>query len=109
MCSPFRILTLWLCAGLAGCTHLSPLRENTDVNPRNSVVESDGYKLAFVEFGEQGSYQDPSQLMNAIQLVEKTNRPLVITYGHGWQNKDERGGVEKVSVPGTQLKLAEAI
>jgi len=109
MCSPFRILTLWLCAGLAGCTHLSPLRENTDVNPRNSVVESDGYKLAFVEFGEQGSYQDPSQLMNAIQLVEKTNRPLVITYVHGWQNNAESGDVEKFSSLLARLNRAEAI
>src|SRR6202011_3867260 len=109
MCSPFRILTLWLCAGLAGCTHLSPLRENTDVNPRNSVVESDGYKLAFVEFGEQGSYQDPSQLMNAIQLVEKTDRPLVITYVHGWQNNAESADVEKFSGLLARLNSAPAI
>jgi hypothetical protein len=107
---PSRILTLLLCAGsLAGCTHLSALRENTDTNPQNSVVESDGYKLAFVEFGEQGSYQDPSQLTNAIQLVEKTNRPLVITYVHGWQNNAESGDVEKFSSLLARLNRAEAI
>jgi hypothetical protein len=101
---------LWLCAGsLAGCTHLSPLRENTDANPRNSVVESNGYKLAFIEFGEQGSYQDVSQLRNAIQLVEKTNRPLVITYVHGWQNNVESGDVDKFSSLLARLNRAEAI
>jgi hypothetical protein len=107
---PSRILTLWLCAGsLTGCTHLSALRENTDANPRNSVLESDGYKLAFVEFGEQGSYQDPSQLKNAIQLVEKTERPLVITYVHGWQNNAESDDVEKFSSLLARLNRAEAI
>jgi hypothetical protein len=107
---PSRIVTFWLCAGsLAGCTRLSPLRENTDANPRNSVVKGNGYKLAFVEFGEQGSYQDVSQLTNAIQLVEKTDRPLVITYVHGWQNNAESGDVDKFSSLLARLNRAEAI
>src|SRR5207248_1620280 len=82
-----RIIAAYICAGLlAGCTHLSPLRENSAANPHNSVVTGSGYKLAFIEFGEQGSYQDTTQLTNAVELVEKTDRPLVITYVHGWQN-----------------------
>lgn len=110
MVRPSRILTLWLCAGsLAGCTHLSALRENTDANPRNSVVESDGYKLAFIEFGEQGSYQDTRQLQNALGLIDKTSRPLVITYVHGWQNNAESGDVEKFSSLLARLNRAEAI
>lgn len=106
----FRVLLVWVCAGwLAGCTHLSALRENTETDPHNSVVGADGYKLAFVEFGEQGSYQDSTQLTNAVELIEKTNRPLVITYVHGWQNNAESGDVDKFSKLLKRLNHAEAI
>ena len=50
------ILVLGLSAiWLGGCTSLSPLRPNTAANPNNSVVAKNGYKIAFIEFGEQGS------------------------------------------------------
>lgn len=108
--SPIRIIAACICAGLlAGCTHLSPLRENSAANPHNSVVTGTGYKLAFIEFGEQGSYQDPSQLTNAVELVEKTNRPLVITYVHGWQNNAESGDVKSFSGLLERLNSAPAI
>src|SRR5712692_3380753 len=74
---------------LIGCTHLSPLRENTNAHPQKSVIANADYKLAFIEFGEQGSYQDTSQLKNATELVQNTDHPLVITYVHGWQNNAE--------------------
>jgi hypothetical protein len=77
------VLATWL----AACTSLSPLRSNTAANPKNSVDTENGYKIAFIEFGEQGSYQDPTQLNNALDLIENTEKPLVITYVHGWQNK----------------------
>src|SRR3989440_430335 len=105
-----RIIAAYICAGLlAGCTHLSPLRENSAANPHNSVVTGSGYKLAFIEFGEQGSYQDTTQLTNAVELVEKTDRPLVITYVHGWQNNAESGDVEKFSGLLARLNSAPAI
>jgi hypothetical protein len=49
-------------------------------------VPESGYDLAFIEFGEQGSYQDPTQLQNAVDLIKRTPRPLVITYVHGWHH-----------------------
>ena len=108
--SPVPIIAACICAGLlAGCTHLSPLRENTAANPHNSVVTGTGYKLAFIEFGEQGSYQDTSQLTNAVELVEKTERPLVITYVHGWQNNAESGDVKSFSGLLERLNSAPAI
>lgn len=108
--SALRVLFVWVCAGwLAGCAHLSALRENTETDPHNSIVEAEGYKLAFVEFGEQGSYQDSTQLTNAVELIEKTNRPLVITYVHGWQNNAESGDVDKFSKLLKRLNHAEAI
>src|SRR5262249_37945 len=64
------ILVLGLSAmWLGGCTSLSPLRPNTAANPNNSVIAKNGYKIAFIEFGEQGSYQDPTQLKNALDLI----------------------------------------
>jgi hypothetical protein len=94
---PFRSHTVKICISalwLTSCTSLSPLRPNTAANPTNSVITKDGYKVAFVEFGEQGSYQDPTQLQNALALIRDTRQPLVITYVHGWQNNVESGDVQ---------------
>ena len=55
------------------------------------------YKLAFVEFGEQGSYREPGQLERALDLIRRTNKPLVITYVHGWQNNAGSGDVDSFS------------
>src|ERR1051326_583445 len=71
---------------LSGCVSLSPLYQNTTANPHKSIKSGEGYSLAFIEFGEQGSYQDSSQLENAVDLIKQTSRPLVITYVHGWHN-----------------------
>ena len=94
---------------LAACTHLSPLRHNSVENPQNSVVAENNYKVAFVEFGEHGSYQDPTQLKNAIDLIEETDKPLVITYVHGWQNNVESGDVKNFESLLARLNRAPAI
>lgn len=54
----------------------------------NSVRKPPGqdYSLAFVEFGEHGSFQDPTQLDEALKVIRRARRPLVITYLHGWHN-----------------------
>ena len=71
---------------LCGCEHLHPVYQNTTAQPTKSIVPKPGYDLAFIEFGEQGSYQDPTQLQNAVDLIKRTPRPLVITYVHGWHH-----------------------
>jgi len=71
---------------LCGCEQLTPLHPNTTAHPTNSIVPNPGYDLAFVEFGEQGSYQDATQLQNAVDLIKRTPRPLVISYVHGWHH-----------------------
>jgi hypothetical protein len=71
---------------LCGCEHLHPVYQNTTAQPTKSIVPESGYDLAFIEFGEQGSYQDPTQLQNAVDLIKRTSRPLVITYVHGWHH-----------------------
>ncbi len=98
------LAVLWL----SSCTSLSPLRSN-EANPNNSVVVESGYKLAFIEFGEQGSYQDPTQLKNAVDLIRNTDKPLVITYVHGWQNNVQSGDVENFESLLARLNRAHAI
>jgi hypothetical protein len=108
----FRSLTSTVCIAvfwLNGCTSLSPLRSNTATNPQNSVDIKKGYKIAFIEFGEQGSYQDPTQLKNALDLIQNTEKPLVITYVHGWQNNVESGDVGNFEGLLTRLDRAPAI
>jgi pimeloyl-ACP methyl ester carboxylesterase len=99
------ISALWL----TSCTHLSPLRQNTEANPKNSVLHRAGYQVAFIEFGEQGSYQDTQQLKNAIDLVQNIDRPLVITYVHGWQNNARSDDVDKFESLLARLSGAPAI
>ena len=109
---PFRSHTAEICISalwLTSCTSLSPLRPNTTANPTNSVIAKDGYKVAFIEFGEQGSYQDPTQLQNALALIRDTPKPLVITYVHGWQNNVESGDVQSFESLLARLNRAPAI
>jgi hypothetical protein len=109
---PFRSHTIEICISalwLTSCTSLSPLRPNTTANPTNSVITEGGYKVAFVEFGEQGSYQDPTQLQNALALIHDTPQPLVITYVHGWQNNVESGDVQSFQSLLARLNRAPAI
>jgi len=109
---PFRSHTVEICISalwLTSCTSLSPLRPNTTANPTNSVITKDDYKVAFVEFGEQGSYQSSSQLPKALALIRQTRKPLVITYVHGWQNDVESDDVGKFESLLTRLNRAPAI
>ena len=95
---------------LCGCGHLNPLYENTTANRQKSILPpKDGRALAFIEFGEQGSYQDPSQLQNAVDLIKRTPRPLVITYVHGWHNNAGSADVERFSSWLSELSTTELI
>src|SRR5205814_7532084 len=62
---------------------------NSAANPNNSLVVENGYKMAFIEFGEQGSYQ--------------------ITYVHGWQNNVQSEDVAKFESLLARLNRAPAI
>jgi hypothetical protein len=42
--------------------------------------------MAFIEFGEHGSFQDPSQLQEAERLISSKNKVLFVTYVDGWYN-----------------------
>ena len=44
------------------------------------------YKLAFIEFSDQGSALDTSQRAAALGVIRKAERPLLFVYIHGWHN-----------------------
>ena len=82
---------------LGACAAYGPYHANTATEPLNSVRgPADGrYKLAFIEFGDQGSPLDESQRAAAVSLIRKAERPLLFVYIHGWQNDAESGDVCK--------------
>jgi hypothetical protein len=73
---------------VAGCASFGPYHANTPDQPFNSVRgPKDGrYRLAFVEFGDQGSPLDNSQRKAALEAIRRAERPLLFVYIHGWLN-----------------------
>jgi hypothetical protein len=88
-------LSLVLTSLLASCAAYGPYHPNTSSEPLNSVRgPADGrYKLAFIEFGDQGSALDTSQLTAALDVIHQAPRPLLFVYIHGWQNNANSGDV----------------
>ncbi len=102
-------LSIGLLYVLAGCTPMTPFYANSSDQPQRSVQRKGAYDLAFVEFGEQGSYQDPTQLENTRDLIKNTARPLVLTYVHGWQNNARSGDAEKFADLLRDLSASEIV
>src|SRR5207253_8837916 len=82
------LVTLTLTMLLGSCASYGPYHANTAAKPSNSVRgPADGrYKMAFIEFGDQGSPLDNSQRKAALEIIHKAERPLLFVYIHGWQN-----------------------
>jgi hypothetical protein len=80
---------------LASCAAYGPYHANTSSERLNSVRgPKDGrYKLAFIEFGDQGSALDTSQRTAALRVIHEAQRPLLFVYIHGWQNNANSGDV----------------
>ena len=80
---------------ISGCASYGPYHPNTSAEPLNSVRgPKDGrYKLAFIEFGDQGSALDTSQRKAALDVIHEAQRPLLFVYIHGWQNNANSGDV----------------
>src|SRR4051812_25505382 len=73
---------------LGSCAAYGPYHANTEAEPLKSVRgPNDGrYKMAFIEFGDQGSPLDNYQRRAALEMVHQAKRPLLFVYIHGWQN-----------------------
>src|ERR1700726_5229092 len=92
----YRVLvTIAVAILLTSCAAYGPYHANTSSEPLNSVRgPKDGrYKLAFIEFGDQGSALDTSQRTAALQVIHQAKRPLLFVYIHGWQNNANSGDV----------------
>jgi hypothetical protein len=83
----------WMFA--AGCASYGPYHPDTAEQPYNSVRgDKDGrYKLAFIEFGDQGSPLDNRQIKAALETIHQAERPILFVYIHGWQNNADSGDV----------------
>src|SRR6266550_405258 len=94
-CSIFVAITLSILLG--SCASYGPYHANTAAEPTKSVRgPADGrYKMAFIEFGDQGSPLDNSQRKAALEVIHKAERPLLFVYIHGWQNNATSGDVCK--------------
>jgi hypothetical protein len=82
------VLSTVVALAVTACTTNEALRRNEPGNVR-SIADTKGkpYKLAFVEFGEQGSFQDTTQLDEARRLLEnQSGKVLLVMYLHGWHN-----------------------
>jgi hypothetical protein len=81
-------LPLLLTILLASCAAYGPYHADTPSEPFNSVrAPGDGrYKLAFIEFGDQGSALNTSQRTAALEVIHQAERPLLFVYIHGWLN-----------------------
>ena len=92
---PRPFATLALAILLTSCASFGPYHANTPSNPYNSVRgPADGrYKLAFIEFGDQGSALDNSQIKAALGIIHQAERPVLFVYIHGWQNDAVSGDV----------------
>jgi hypothetical protein len=74
---------------VAGCASFGLYHANTPDHPFSSVRGPKGsgrYQLAFIEFGDQGSNLDNSQIKGALEVIHQAERPLLFVYIHGWQN-----------------------
>ncbi len=75
-------MLLWSCAAYG------PYHADSAADPNNSIRgPQDGrYKMAFIEFGDQGSPLDNYQRKAALEMIHEAKRPLLFVYIHGWQN-----------------------
>lgn len=82
---------------IAGCASFGPYHADSPDHPFNSVRgPTDGrYRLAFIEFGDQGSPLDNSQRKAALEVIRRAASPLLVVYIHGWQNNANSGDVCK--------------
>ncbi len=98
---PIFLFTL-IALAMNACTTNAPLRANkrdqTGELVVNSILNTEGkeYRFAFVEFGEQGSFQDTTQLDQARLLLRETpGKVLLVMYLHGWHNHAKSKDVDR--------------
>jgi hypothetical protein len=80
---------------LLGCTGNVQYRKgDAAVEPR-APSQGRSYDLAYIEFDEQGDFWDRDQLRRAVGVIQRTSKPFLVVYVHGWQN-DASGNTNDV-------------
>ena len=99
---------------LTGCAanqpyHLAEAPRETAVTPGVTHTAKDIYRLAFIEFDEEGDFWDRDELRRAVQAIRDTGRPvLLVTYIHGWQNNSNPRDADDVHQFANLLALLTA-
>ena len=73
---------------MTGCAtnqpyHLGEAPTETVVTPTTPQTATDIYRLAFIEFDEQGGFWDREQLRETVQAIRDTSRPILLV-SHPW-------------------------
>ncbi len=102
-----RKIRAWLfclfALAIVGCAanqpyHLGEAPSETVVTPATPKTARDIYRLAFIEFDEQGDFWDREQLRKTVQAIRDTGRPiLLVSYIHGWQNNSRESDADDVA------------
>jgi hypothetical protein len=81
-------VALTLATLLGSCAAYGPYHANIPGELIKSIrgPEDGRYKMAFIEFGDQGSPLDNYQRKAALEMIHEAKRPLLFVYIHGWQN-----------------------
>jgi hypothetical protein len=106
-----------------GCTSTEPFRTSyapydaSNPSSQKAVIESPpGYNLGFVEFDDQGWFQNPKQLKTVEQMIRTeagvglTNNPqgiIILLFVHGWKNNAEYDNTNVVMFRNTLQDLSE--
>jgi len=86
------LLLAMLMAFLSGCatkntSYWSATRDGQGAAQLPHEKDKNFFKrLRVIEFDEQGDYWNPKQVRAAQDMIDQCERPLVVTYIHGWQN-----------------------
>jgi hypothetical protein len=70
---------------VAGCASFGLYHANTPDHSFKSIRGPKGsgrYQLAFIEFGDQGSNLDNSQIKAALDVIHQAQRPFLFVYIH---------------------------
>src|SRR5689334_5451075 len=89
VCSLRHLIALWLTISVIGCTshrQYQPPHPGVKVIDPRLKVQSPTGTLAVIKFDEQGDFFDIKQLRAATAMIEDIEKPLLITFFHGWRH-----------------------
>lgn len=81
----FSTVTILLCGSCTTTQH-----NYQQPWPKTEIASKQVEKnLAVIEFDEQGDFWDKNQLRQSLEMIRSIDKPLLITYQHGWRHNAE--------------------